>query len=368
MEKVKVGIVGCGSISEVYFKNCQNTFNILEVAACADLIPERAKMSAEEFNIPKACSVEELLADPEIKIVVNLTIPGAHAKVNMAALEAGKNVYVEKPFAATRKDGLEVLKKAKEKGLLVGGAPDTFMGAGVQTCRKLIEDGWIGTPVAATAFLMSHGHETWHHDPAFYYKVGGGPMFDMGPYYLTALINLIGPVDSVMGSTKITFAERTITSKPKFGTKIKVDVPTHLASVLNFRNGAIGTLVTSFDVWASGLPGIEIYGTRGTIRVPDVNNFDGPVKIYTPESDKWSEIPLTHGYNGGNRGIGVADMAYAILSGRDHRANGEMAFHVLDIMEGIQDSSDEGKLYKLQSSCTKPAIMPMNLIYGELDA
>ena len=367
MEKIKVGIIGCGSISDIYFKNCQSKFNILEVIACADIIPERAQRSAKEFNIPKACSVGELLADPEISIVVNLTIPGAHAPVCMAALDAGKNVYVEKPFAATGKEGKEVLKKANEKGLLVGGAPDTFMGGGIQTCRKLIDDGWIGTPIASTAFMMSHGHESWHHDPVFFYKTGGGPMFDMGPYYLTALINLIGPVNSVMGSTKITFPERTITSKPKFGIKIKVDVATHLAGILNFESGAIGTIVTSFDVWQAQLPRIEIYGTEGTISLPDPNNFDGPVRIYRPRPDAWSDIPLSHGYNGGNRGIGVADMANSILSKRQHRANGDMAYHVLEIMEGIQISSDEGKLYKMQSTCSKPSPMPMNVLHGELD-
>lgn len=366
MRKVKVGIVGCGNISGIYFKAGQ-TFEILDIVACADLIPERAKVAAEKYNIPKACTTEELLADPEIEIVVNLTIPKAHAEVCLAALEAGKHVHVEKPLAVTREDGKKILEKAKEKGLRVGSAPDTFLGGGLQTCRKLIDDGWIGEPVAATAFMLCHGHESWHPDPEFYYKVGGGPMFDMGPYYLTALVSLIGPVKRVTGSTRITFPERTITSQPKFGTKITVDVPTHVAGVMEFANGAIGTIVTSFDVWSTTLPRIEIYGTEGTMIVPDPNGFGGPVMVRRMGATEWSQVPLTHGYAENSRGIGAADMAYAIQSGRKHRANGEMAYHVLDIMHGFHDASDSGKHYELQSTCERPAPLPLGLPGHALD-
>lgn len=366
MRKVKVGIVGCGNISGIYFKAGQ-TFEILDIVACADLIPERAKAAAEKYNIPKACTTEELLADPEIEIVVNLTIPKAHAEVCLAALEAGKHVHVEKPLAVTREDGKKILEKAREKGLRVGSAPDTFLGGGLQTCRKLIDDGWIGEPVAATAFMLCHGHESWHPDPEFYYKVGGGPMFDMGPYYLTALVSLIGPVKRVTGSTRITFPERTITSQPKFGTKITVDVPTHVAGVMDFANGAIGTIVTSFDVWSTTLPRIEIYGTEGTMIVPDPNGFGGPVMVRRMGATEWSQVPLTHGYAENSRGIGAADMAYAIQSGRKHRANGEMAYHVLDIMHGFHDASDSGKHYELQSTCERPAPLPLGLPGYALD-
>jgi len=366
MKKVKVGIIGCGNISGIYLKNCSQTFEILDLVACADLIPERAQAKAEEYHI-KAMSVEELLADPEIEIVVNLTIPKAHAEVCMAALEAGKNVHVEKPLAITREDGQKLLELAKAKGLRIGAAPDTFLGAGIQTCRKLIDDGWIGEPIAATAFMTNHGHESWHPDPEFYYKVGGGPMFDMGPYYLTALIALMGPVKRVTGSTRITFPERTITSTPKYGTKITVDVPTHVAGVMDFANGAIGTIVTSFDVWSAQLPRIEIYGTEGTLSVPDPNTFGGPVYVRRAGASEWSEIPLTHGYAENSRGIGVADMAYAIRSGRPHRANGELAYHVLDIMHGFHDASDSGKHYELASTCQQPAPLPLNLPKGFLD-
>lgn len=367
MSKVKIGIIGCGNISGIYLKNCTKVFNILEVAACADLIPERAKAAAAEYGISKACTVEELLSDPEIKIVVNLTIPKAHASIAMAALEAGKCVHGEKPLAITREDGENIIKSAKAKGLLVGSAPDTFLGGGIQTCLKLINDGWIGEPIAATAFMTCHGHESWHPDPEFYYKAGGGPMFDMGPYYLTALIALMGPVKRVTGSARATFPERTITSAPKYGTKIKVDVPTHVAGILDFENGAVGTIVTSFDIWGAQLPRIEIYGTAGSLSVPDPNGFGGPVLVKRYGASGFSEVPLTHGYSENSRGIGVADMAHAIVSGRPHRANGDLAYHVLDIMHGFHDASSSGCHYELKSTCKRPEPLPLGLSGKELD-
>lgn len=328
--------------------------------AVADLISERAEAKAEEYNIPKACSVDELLDDPEIEIVINLTIPNAHAQVCLAALEAGKNVYVEKPLAITREDGKKIIDLADKKGLLVGGAPDTFLGAGIQTCRKIIDDGWIGTPVSATAFMVNHGHESWHPDPEFYYKVGGGPMFDMGPYYLTALVSLMGPVKRVTGSTRITFPERTITSEPKNGTKITVDVPTHVAGIMDFHSGAIGTILTSFDVWDSQLPRIEIYGSHGSMIVPDPNTFDGPVLVKRSGDKDWVEMPLSHGYAENSRGLGVADMANALRNDKKHRANGYMTYHILDIMHAFHDASDEGRHIELESSCERPEALPMD--------
>jgi len=367
VERVKVGIVGCGNISDIYLKNCTQTFDILEVVACADLIMDRARAKAEQYNIPKACTVEELLADPEIEIVLNLTTPNAHAEICLAALNAGKNVYVEKPLAVTREDGLKILQTAKEKGLLVGGAPDTFLGGGIQTCRKIIDDGWIGQPVAATAFMVCHGHESWHPDPEFYYKVGGGPMFDMGPYYLTALISLMGPIKRVTGSTHITFPKRLITSQPKYGTEITVEVPTHVAGIMDFETGVIGTIITSFDVWASQLPRIEIYGSLGTLSVPDPNTFGGPVFIRKAGDKEWKEMPLSHGYTENSRGIGVADMAYALRTGRAHRANGELTYHLLDVMHAFHDASNEGKHIMVNSTCQRPAALPVGLSKGQLD-
>lgn len=361
MKKVKVGIIGCGNISGIYLKNCSQIFDNLEITACADLIPERAREKAQEYGISRVYSVDQLLSDPAIDIVLNLTIPKAHYEVCMKALEAGKSVYVEKPLSISREDGKKILAKAKAKGLLVGCAPDTFLGGGLQTCRKLIDDGWIGEPVAATAFMMCHGHESWHPDPEFYYKIGGGPMFDMGPYYLTALVSLIGPVRRVTGSTRITFSERTITSKPKYGQVIKVDTPTHVAGILDFANGAVGTIITTFDVWASQLPRIEIYGSEGSLFVPDPNTFDGPVYIKRQGQSDWREVPLAYGFNENSRGIGVADMAYALVNGGQHRANGEMAYHVLDIMHGFHDASNCGSHYELESKCARPKPLRLGL-------
>ena len=362
----KVGIIGCGNISGIYLQ-ADKKFPILQTIACADLDTARAKAKAEEYGI-KAYSVDELLADPEIDIVINLTIPAAHGKVAMAAIEAGKHVYSEKPLALDRAEGRQLLEMAAAKGLRVGNAPDTFLGGGIQTCRKLIDDGWIGEPLGATAFMMAPGHERWHPDPDFFYQPGGGPMFDMGPYYVTALVSLLGPVRRVTGSTRATYKERTITSQPKFGQKIQVNVPTYVAGLLDFTAGAIGTIITSFDTWAAELPRIEIYGTQGSLSVPDPNTFGGPVRIRRAGATEWSEMPITHLYTENSRGLGVADMAYAIESGRAHRANGQLAYHVLDIMCAIHDASNQDAHVQLASTCERPAPLPLGLLVGTLDA
>lgn len=366
MSKVKVGIIGTGNISRIYLEN-GSKFSSMEIVACADLDVERAKEKGAEYGI-RGCSVEELLADPEVQLVINLTIPAAHAPVCLQALEAGKHVYVEKPLAVTREEGKQVLELAAAKGLLVGSAPDTFLGGGLQTCIKIIEDGWIGTPIGATAFMLSGGHESWHPAPEFYYQQGGGPMFDMGPYYLTALIAMLGPIARVTGSTRITFPERTITSAPKHGQKIEVEVPTHVAGIMEFAAGPIATLLTSFDVkGGSTLPFIEVYGSQGTLQVTNPNNFGGEIKLRRGGSSEWSTIPLAYGHSENGRGIGAADMAQAILTGRKHRANGELAYHVLEAMHGFHDAAEQGKHYVMQSSCEKPALFPLGLAEYTLD-
>lgn len=366
MEKIKVGIIGCGNISGIYFTNLTKKFAATELVACADLDFDRAKTKGEEFGV-KAVTVDELLADPEIKIVVNLTIPKAHAEVCLAAIDAGKNIYVEKPLAVTREDGKKILEMAKEKGVLVGAAPDTFMGSGIQTCRKLIDDGWIGTPVAATAFMLCHGHESWHPDPEFYYEIGGGPMFDMGPYYLTALVNLLGPVRRVTGSARISFPQRTITSEKKNGKVIHVEVPTHIAGVMDFHSGAVGTIITSFDIWGNNMPRIEIYGSEGTIVVPDPNGFGGNVMVKRFNAEEWTQMPLAFPYDENSRGVGVADMAMSLLTGRKNRASGELAYHVLELMHGFHDASNSDMHYIVESTCERPAALPMGLTEGVMD-
>ena len=360
VKPVRIGIIGCGNISDIYFTNCRK-HDILEVAACADLIPERAQEKAEKHGVPRALAVEKLLADKSIELVVNLTIPNAHAQVALAALKAGKSVYNEKPLAVTREDAQKLIQVAKSKKLLLGGAPDTFLGAGIQTCLKLIRDGWIGEPVAAAAFMLCHGHESWHPDPEFYYKAGGGPMFDMGPYYLTALVALMGPVRRVSGSARVTFPQRLITSEPKRGTLIDVDVPTHIAGAMDFQSGAVATIVTSFDVWDSTHPYLEIYGTRGSMQLPDPNSFGGPVKIRRSGSAEWSEIPLTHPHADNSRGVGVADMATALREGRRHRANEALTYHVLDIMHAFHDSSAQGQHIDIKTTCDAPTPMPLDM-------
>jgi predicted dehydrogenase len=260
-----------------------------------------------------------------------------------------------------------MLDLAAARGLRVGCAPDTFLGGGLQTCRKLIDDGWIGQPVAASAFFVSHGPERWHPDPVFFFQPGAGPMFDMGPYYLTTLINLLGPIQSISASARASFAERLILSQPRYGQTITVNTPTHVAGTLDFASGAIATMITSFDVWASDLPRIEIYGTEGTLNVPDPNTFHGPVRVRRAGATEWGEIPLTHGYSENSRGLGVADLATALVSGRPHRASGDLAFHVLDAMHAFLDSAREGRRIDLTSSCDRPAALPLNLLPGRLD-
>ena len=355
-EKVRIGVVGCGKISPAYFETFRRLDSI-EVAACADLDRDRANDRASEFGLPRACTVAELLGDPEIRIVVNLTVPKAHAEINLAAVNAGKSIYCEKPFTIRPEDASAVLTAAKKSGTLVGGAPDTFLGGGAQTCRKLIDDGAIGEPVAATAFMVCHGHESWHPAPAFYYEVGGGPMLDMGPYYLTALVNLLGPIARVAASAKASFPERLITSEPLKGARIPVETPTHITGVMDFVSGATATVIMSFDVWSANLPTLEVYGTEGSLAVPDPNGFGGPVALRRADDAEWRDIPLTHPADLG-RGLGVADVARALTTGQPHRANGQLVYHVLEVMQAFDKSSTTGRHVEIESRCDRPAPMP----------
>jgi predicted dehydrogenase len=352
-ERVGVGIVGAGNISGIYLKNASR-FPLLEVKAVADLDLERAKSRAAEYGVAKSGSVADLLADPSIEIVVNLTVPAAHAEVAFAAIAAGKSVYNEKPLTISLEDGRRLLESARAKGVLVGGAPDTFLGAGLQTCRALIDEGAIGQPVAATAFMLGRGPESWHPDPAFFYQVGAGPLFDMGPYYLTALVSLLGPVRRVTGSARASFPERTIGSEPLKGTKIKVNVPTHSAAVLDFASGPIATLVTSFDVWARTNT-IEIHGSDASMSLPDPNTFGGPIGIRLPGTTEYQPTPVPEEFADNSRGLGVNDLAMALRGQTAQRASGELALHVLEIMHAIHEASAQGKHIELTTTVERPA-------------
>jgi predicted dehydrogenase len=363
--KVKVGIIGCGNISPRYFEACKR-MEVLELIGCADVVYDRAQARAAEFNT-RAWSVDDMINASDAQILINLTIPKAHGEIGLQALSAGKSIYNEKPLALSREEAQAMLAMARQKGVLVGGAPDTFMGAGLQTCRKLIDDGAIGRPLAATAWLMSSGPEGWHPDPEFFYAPGGGPMFDMGPYYVTALVTLLGAVKRATGSAGSAYGERRVGSGPKKGNVINVQIPTHIAGVLDFEGGAIGTLVTSFDIkgWTYG---IEIHGTEGSMICPDPNTFGGPVKVRRMGTKDYTEHFLTHGYDTQSRGLGVADMAYALQSGRAHRASGDLCYHVLDVMHAIHDASRENKHVTLGSRVDRPAAMQQGLRDGQLEA
>lgn len=351
---MNVGVVGCGTISGIYLKNLATRFAPVKVTAVADLVPERARAAAAEHGIPKACSVEELLADPAIECVLNLTVPQAHAEVAMAAVSAGKHVYSEKPLAVSLRDAEKILALAAKKRVRVGAAPDTFLGSGIQTCISLINQGAIGMPVAATAFMVNHGPERWHPDPAFYYGQGGGPVFDMGPYYFTALIALLGPAQRVCGSVRRTFPRRVVGSGPKAGTIIEVDVPTHAAGTIDFAVGAVATFVMSFDVWHSELPRIEIHGTEGSMSVPDPNTFGGPVRIRGSTDEEWTDVPVPPALAENSRGLGLAEMAAAIQEGRPHRASGALALHALEIMHAVHDASSSERYAALRFPAPRP--------------
>jgi predicted dehydrogenase len=345
---LNIGVAGIGNISGIYLDNLTGMFGKrVKLTAVCDIVFERAEKAAADYRVKAYKSLDEML-NTDVDIVLNLSPPKYHFVIAMASIKADKHVYNEKPLCTKREDAAELIKAAAERNVRIGGAPDTFLGAGLQTCRKLIDDGRIGSPVAAAAFMMNHGPEHWHPAPEFFYKQGGGPMFDVGPYYLTAMVSLLGPVARVSGSAKISSPTRAITSEPLNGAIINVEVPTHIAGVLEFAGGAVGTIITSFDVYSHTLPCIEIYGTEGTLRVPDPNTFGGPVYVRRFREEEWSQMPLINSYTENCRGLGVTEMAEAIEAGRPHRASAELAYHVLDIMHGIHDAAEEGKYYKVK--------------------
>jgi predicted dehydrogenase len=361
--KNRIAIVGCGVIAPEYARTL-NRLDFVDLVACADAFPERAEQLAAAHDIPRALTFEQVLADPDIDTVVNLTPPLMHAAVTRAALDAGKAAFSEKPLGVDLDEGLGLVERATSLDLRLGCAPDTFLGVGFQTCRDVIERGLIGEPVGANAFMLGPGPESWHPNPDLFYQRGAGPLFDMGPYYLTALVSLLGPARRVTGSARITHAQRTIGSEPRRGERLTVEVPTHVATVIDFESGPVATLVTSFDVQASRLRNIEIYGTEATLSVPDPNTFKGPVQIRGRGDESWTDIEVRTPTLPQHRGIGLADMIWSTRSGRPHRASSTLALHVLELMTASVAASEQGHHIDLRTTCqaakTLPADLPEN--------
>ncbi|GAA4603497.1 Gfo/Idh/MocA family oxidoreductase [Actinoallomurus liliacearum] len=353
-DSLRLGLVGAGQISGAYLKTLPRLTNVT-LTTVADLDGNRAAAVAAQMPDVRAVTPEELYAADDVDLVLNLTIPRAHAEVAHAAIAAGKHVYGEKPLAATTEEARAILTAAAEAGVAVGCAPDTVLGTGVQTARASLDAGDIGSAVAATAFMVTPGHERWHPAPEFYYQPGGGPLLDMGPYYLTALVTLLGPVRRVVGMSATPRATRVIGSGPRAGTRFPVQVATHVTGVLEHAGGALSTLMMSFDVWDAQLPRIEVYGTGGSLSVPDPNGFDGTVRIFEAGRSEWADVPENGGYRGAARGYGLADMARAIAEGTPHRADGELAYHVLDVIESLLASADAGAAVEVGSTCARPA-------------
>ncbi|RYE46686.1 MAG: Gfo/Idh/MocA family oxidoreductase [Hyphomicrobiales bacterium] len=359
--RVGVGIIGCGNISSQYLKAMRD-FPVLEVIAIADMKPEVADKKAAEFGLT-AVSVEALLADPRVEIIVNLTIPRAHVEVGLRAIAAGKHVYGEKPLGITYAEGKTLAAAASKAGLRVGSAPDTFLGGAHQEARALLDSGAVGDIVGGTAFFACPGHERWHPDPAFYYDVGGGPVLDMGPYYITDLINLLGPVKSVQAMSATPQKERPIYSEPKKGQLMPVKVSTHVAGLLQFHSGAIIQVTLSFDVPGHAHLPFELYGTKQSVLVPDPNMFGGEVKTRAAGETDWTVVPYALPYADANyRSLGVADMAHAILEGRPHRASGDLALHVLEVMEAFETASRERRAVEITTPVERPAPLKESVI------
>ena len=355
---LRVGVVGVGNISAQYFATIPS-LSALELVAVADLDGERASQVAAEQGL-RSLSVDELLDDPEVDVVLNLTIPAAHVEVGLRALAAGKHVYAEKPFGLTTASATALLA-AQVGGLRVGSAPDTVLGTGVQTARRALDDGLIGDPVGASVHWSAAGHERWHPAPAFYYQPGGGPLFDMGPYYLTSLVTLFGPVIEVAGVATRSSRERVVEQGANAGQPVPVDVDTHISAILVHANGVTSSVTVSFEVWATKAPLFEVYGTAGTLELPDPNWFSETGSVWTTADQEWRELPVTAGYELGGRGIGLADMAIAIAAGTPHRASGDLAFHVLEIMESVLLASREHRVVTLGSTVTRPEAVDLKV-------
>lgn len=378
----RIGLIGTGRISDIYIQNCSK-FDELEIVSCGSLDAEESKKKAQVYGIPTVQSPVEILADPNVDCILNLTIPASHAAVTLQALEAGKHVYSEKPIATDILDCRRILNLARSKNLKVGNAPDTFFGGRWQTVRKLLDQQVIGKPTGVMAFAGTHGVERHHPNPDFYYQTGGGPLLDLGPYYLTAMVFLLGPILKVSGMARKTFDQRMIENGNRYGEKIDVEVDTHSLSMLEFQNGSIGSMTLSFDIWDSETPRFEIYGEDGTICIPDpdpvhgANIFQGPVLYRTRSESRWEFQPRpkdrgdwlvaenTHGFNQDSRGVGLLDLYYAVRDDRTVRASAELAAHVSEVMHGILDAPGQGGFVAINSTCDVPEILPENFPASE---
>jgi predicted dehydrogenase len=353
---LNVGIVGVGKISEQYLANFP-TFPGLRLVAVADLNQERAREVAAEYGV-RVLTVDELLTDPEVDAVLNLTIPAAHVEIGTRALRSGKHVFAEKPLGLTPAEAAPMVELAEQLGLRLGSAPDTVLGTGIQTARQTLDSGIIGEPIGAQVQWTAPGHERWHPAPDFYYQAGGGPLLDMGPYYLSALIHFFGSVSRVTGIATRSSRVRTIETGPRAGTPLPVSIDTHVSALLEHANGVTSTVTVSFEVWKSRAPKFEVYGTEGTISVPDPNMFSDAVEAAVRDQD-WEQVPDSAGYIDTGRGVGLADMAEAIQENRPHRASGRLALHVLEIMDAILRSSREKAVIEIDSTAERPEIVPL---------
>ncbi|BAM04173.1 Gfo/Idh/MocA family protein [Phycisphaera mikurensis] len=374
IQPLRVGVLGCGNIAKQYFK-AAGRFHHLEMVACADLRREAAEAAAKEFNVPDVMDVDALIAAENVDCILNLTIPAAHVEMGRRAIAAGKHVYGEKPLGIDRDEGAELIRDAEAAGKRVGTAPDTFLGAGQQTARKAIDDGLIGEPLHFTAQMLSGGTEAWHPNPKFFYEVGGGPMFDMGPYYLTALVHLFGSIDRVAAFTDKKIPTRTITHDrdmpgSKHGQTFDIEIPDHHTGIVRFDAGVTGTLTTSFATKVGGghdwRRPITVYGTEGALQIPDPNVFDRTVRFKGRGDDEFRDLPYAtpEGYG---RAVGLADMAQAIATGRDHRCSGDLGQHVLDAMASFLDSGERGEFIAMSSTVERPTPLPAELPDGLLD-
>lgn len=372
MDRCKVGILGCGNISSTYVADIQTFYKELQIVACANRSPEKAKALAEQFGIPKAYTPEELLQDPEVELVINLTPPQSHVQLNKQILSVGKHLFSEKPFAPTLEQAKEVAALAREKGVLVACAPDTFLSSGLQSMRFYLDAGIIGKPFFVTANMTTFGVETWHPSPTAFYQKGAGPIMDMAPYYLSAIVSLLGPIESIAALSAQSMEERMVYAGPQAGSRIPVETPTHYTAILKLCSGVVVNLNMSFDIYKSSLPMLEIYGDGGTLAYPDPNFGGGSPKVYRKEQylgTVWQDTPEAQARKAGfcelpelyprvkdySRGIGVLDLAKAVREGRKPRAGAELVLHITEALEALVATANTGTFYRMTTTCERPA-------------